>query len=77
MEFRIDFEGCEAIAVGRDTDEAGPGRTMTGVAGIASGFAAGTEIATTLGWRTVETLQPGDRVLTFDHGSQPVRAVQR
>ena len=77
MEFRIAFEGCQAVSGARDMRDACSGRNMAGVAGIASGFAAGTEVATTLGWRRVETLEPGDRVLTFDHGSQPVRAVQR
>jgi hypothetical protein len=36
-------------------------------------FAAGTRIATTKGNTPVESLRPGDRVLTLDHGPQPVR----
>ena len=38
-------------------------------------FAAGTMIATPDGERAVETLQPGDLVLTRDHGAVPVRLV--
>lgn len=36
-------------------------------------FVAGTAIATPTGPRRVETLRPGDLVLTLDHGAQPVR----
>ena len=36
-------------------------------------FAAGTLIETPAGRRRVETLKPGDLVLTLDHGPQPVR----
>lgn len=36
------------------------------------GFFEGTRVATRLGWRSVEALAPGDMVLTFDHGFQPV-----
>lgn len=36
-------------------------------------FVAGTRIATPEGWRAVETLRPGDAVLTRDHGAQPLR----
>jgi hypothetical protein len=40
-------------------------------------FAEGTRIATPDGPRAIETLRPGDRVLTADHGPQPVLAVWR
>jgi hypothetical protein len=40
-------------------------------------FTPGTLIATQAGLRAVETLNPGDRVLTRDNGLQPVRAVLR
>lgn len=36
------------------------------------GFAAGTLLPTPGGWRAVETLAPGDRILTRDSGPQPV-----
>ncbi|GGL66700.1 Hint domain-containing protein [Wenxinia marina] len=40
-------------------------------------FIGGTVIATALGWRAVEALAPGDRVLTFDHGMVPLTDVIR
>jgi hypothetical protein len=46
-----------------------------GVAGNASGVIAGTRIATSIGWRMVEMIAPGDRVLTFDNGMQEVTHV--
>jgi hypothetical protein len=42
-----------------------------------AGIAAGTKVATTMGWRAVEALAEGDMVLTFDHGLQPVTEVRR
>ncbi len=36
------------------------------------GLLPGTLVATGAGWRRVETLRPGDMVLTFDNGMQPV-----
>lgn len=41
------------------------------------GLAAGTRVATAIGWRAVETIQAGDAVLTFDNGMQTVRDVRR
>jgi hypothetical protein len=38
-------------------------------------FAAGTAIDTPEGPRAIETLLPGDLVLTLDHGAQPIRSV--
>ncbi|MEM7722377.1 MAG: Hint domain-containing protein [Pseudomonadota bacterium] len=38
-------------------------------------FVAGTRIATPTGPRRVQSLRPGDMVLTEDHGPQPIRAV--
>ncbi|THD81519.1 hypothetical protein E7811_16560 [Aliigemmobacter aestuarii] len=38
-------------------------------------FVTGTRIATPEGWRQVETLQAGDRILTRDDGAQPIRWV--
>jgi len=45
--------------------------------GLASGMVAGTKVATEMGWRPVEGILPGDRVLTFDGGLQEVVSVQR
>ncbi|GGD27405.1 hypothetical protein GCM10011358_09600 [Sinisalibacter lacisalsi] len=42
-----------------------------------SGFTVGTRIATDQGWRPVEALAAGDRVLTFDHGAQTIAAMTR
>ncbi|MHA6324266.1 Hint domain-containing protein [Roseivivax sp. CAU 1753] len=40
-------------------------------------FAAGTNIRTPDGWRAVETLGPGDLVVTHDHGPMPLLFVSR
>lgn len=45
--------------------------------GQAEGIVAGTRIATAMGWRAVESLAPGDMVMTFDHGMRPVISVER
>jgi len=45
--------------------------------GIADGMLYETLIATPTGWRPVEALVPGDLVLTFDHGLQPVIELRR
>ena len=42
-----------------------------------SGFVGGTHLASNLGWRAVETLSVGDKVLTFDRGMQTVFDIQR
>jgi len=42
-----------------------------------SGFTAGTRLATELGWRAVEAITVGDKVVTFDNGLQTVTAVTR
>ncbi|MFW8634150.1 Hint domain-containing protein [Cribrihabitans pelagius] len=47
------------------------------VAAGQGGFLEGTLVASSFGWRPVEALAPGDRVLTFDHGMQPVLEVER
>jgi len=76
MDLRINFENCEpvfpfwgAVAVRTFHDRGA-------VAGLAAGFASGTEIGTPDGPRAVETLRPGDLVSTLAHGAQRVRAVQ-
>jgi hypothetical protein len=49
-----------------------------GVAAIVEhGLMIGTKVASNLGWRRVETLEPGDLVLTFDHGMQTIAHVRR
>lgn len=57
---------------------------MSEVSGAANGAAtgrrgmvAGTRVATAMGWRNVEAIQPGDLVLTFDRGLQEVVDVSR
>jgi hypothetical protein len=42
-----------------------------------SGFVTGTCVASNLGWRAVEALSVGDKVLTFDHGMQTIMDIQR
>jgi hypothetical protein len=42
-----------------------------------TGLVTGTLILTPEGPEFIESLQPGDMVLTRDHGAQPVRAVNR
>lgn len=39
-------------------------------------FASGTRIITPRGARAIETLRPGDKVMTRDHGLQPVRWIE-
>ncbi len=51
--------------------------TIFKTSGQASGLVAGTKVATAVGWRPVETVSDGDRVLTFDRGLQPLRSVKR
>lgn len=41
------------------------------------GLVAGTRIGTSMGWRAVEALAPGDMVLTFDNGLQRLVEVRR
>ena len=48
-----------------------------GVMGASSGLVEGTKIATAMGFQRIETIEPGARVVTFDNGLQPVRAVRR
>lgn len=41
------------------------------------GLISGTRVGTSMGWRGVEALAPGDMVLTFDNGLQPLVEVRR
>ncbi|QFU07318.1 hypothetical protein PARPLA_01159 [Rhodobacteraceae bacterium THAF1] len=45
--------------------------------GRACGLAAGTKVATSIGWRPVEALIAGDKVLTFDAGLQKITRIDR
>lgn len=44
---------------------------------VTQGIRSGTRVASNLGWRSVEALSPGDKVLTFDHGMRKVLEVRR
>lgn len=44
---------------------------------VEHGLMIGTKVASNLGWCQVEAIRPGDQVLTFDHGMQPVAQVRR
>jgi hypothetical protein len=46
-------------------------------AGVMTGLLLGTRLATSMGWRPVEEIMPGDDVLTFDAGLQPVTTLNR
>ncbi len=50
---------------------------LSGRAGLARGLYAGTLVRTPLGWSAVETLCPGELVLTRDRGLCPVLALVR
>ena len=80
----LDFQGL--VGWGDVTSSGGPGGlsgdatladgsvvSFAGIENIVICFAAGTLIATPFGPRAVETLCPGDPVLTADHGLQAVR----
>lgn len=53
------------------------GSCDAGVVGAASGILRGARVATALGWRAVDAMAPGDLVLTFDGGLQPVTKITR
>ena len=62
------------------TEEALPGFEYdTESHGVArrSGLLHSTRVATSMGWREVEALAVGDKVLTFDAGLQPITAIER
>lgn len=47
------------------------------LADMTAGLVAGTKVATPMGWRVVEAIAVGDKVLTFDGGLQEVTGVRR
>lgn len=53
----------------------GERKAMSDTGGFSTGVSAGTLIATNTGWRPVETIRRGDKVLTFDSGLQEVTHV--
>ena len=48
-----------------------------GIATLSHGLRVGTRVASHLGWRTIDALAVGDKVLTFDHGMQDVVEIRR
>ncbi len=69
--------GGSPVAHRQETGGARGGMTSFHGFGIADGLAAGTLVATAMGWRPAEAIARGDLVLTFDRGMQPVREVTR
>ncbi len=60
----------------RRTVEAG-GAGDGGLAALGHGLTAGTRVASNLGWRAIDALAVGDKVLTFDHGMQEITEIRR
>jgi len=78
MAARIGFSGTKA----QPHRMAEPGGAWSGGLaavpfGTSAGMVAGTRVATPAGWRPVEAIVAGDRVLTCDAGMQPVIQVTR
>jgi len=48
-----------------------------GIASLSHGLMTGTRVASNLGWRAIDALAAGDKVLTFDHGMQQLTEVRR
>ena len=48
-----------------------------GIATLSHGLMVGTRVASNLGWRAIDALAVGDKVLTFDHGMQVITEVRR
>lgn len=68
------FDGVKKQIETLNYDKALPWATMARLR--ETGLRSDTAIATQNGWRPAGSLTPGDTVLTFDHGAQPVRAIQ-
>lgn len=47
-----------------------------GIATLSHGLMAGTRVASNLGWRAIDALAVGDKVLTFDHGMQEITEIR-
>ena len=48
-----------------------------GLATLSHGLMAGTRVASNLGWRAIDALTVGDKVLTFDNGMQEITEIRR
>jgi len=48
-----------------------------GLSALTHGLMAGTRVASNLGWRAIEALAVGDKVLTFDHGMREITEIRR
>ncbi|MCX7567035.1 Hint domain-containing protein [Sulfitobacter sp. F26169L] len=48
-----------------------------GIATLSHGLMVGTRVASNLGWRAIDALAVGDKVLTFDHGMQEITEIRR
>lgn len=48
-----------------------------GMATLSHGLMAGTRVASNLGWRAIDALAVGDKVLTFDNGMQVITEIRR
>lgn len=59
------------------TDAKGSDALLPTLDARTSGIVAGTKVATPNGWAKIETIVPGQKVLTFDGGLQPVVSVTR
>jgi len=44
---------------------------------LSYGLKVGTRVASSLGWRAIDALAVGDKVLTFDHGMQEITGIKR
>ena len=53
------------------------GAMNSALVGITHGLVAGTNVASSLGWRAVDALSVGDMVLTFDNAMQPIAEIRR
>ena len=48
-----------------------------GIATLSHGLMTGTRVASNLGWRAIDALAVGDKVLTFDHGMRMITEIRR
>ncbi|MFN6979163.1 MAG: Hint domain-containing protein, partial [Gemmobacter sp.] len=67
---------CDAHRAGSVTGETWSGLEERAALYASDGLAPCTPVATPTGWRRAEALRPGDRVLTFDDGPMPIRAIR-
>lgn len=69
--------GWSELEANRDTARADAADVSGAPRAAQSGLLSGTRVATAFGWRPAQALAAGDRVLTFDHGLQPLADVTR